>query len=211
MFRLMTLLLASLIVLTTPVRAADWVYFDLGEVILTGSPASGYTFVPGVIDEITQLHQAGYQVGIISNTPEAWGPDCHAKFTFLQNFIAPRLKEPVEFPWNDFSKVVQPPFDRYRKPQAFMFLQGLAQACPNRALYISETKNELDAAKKLGYATFFKADKSVPWPKVAELPHLLDEQFSFTYPSNCDLTPIIAASLLEQDRSSGIAGCVSTP
>jgi len=211
MFRLLTLLWSSFALLAAPAPAADWVYYDLGEVILTGSAAAGYTFVPGVIENLSELHQAGYHIGIISNTPEAWGANCPAKFAFLQNFIAPLLKEPKAFPWSSFSNVVQPPFDRYRKPQPFMFLQGLAQACPGRTLYISETQGELDAAKKLGYATFLKSKTPVSWPNASMVKHLLDEQFHFDYPSNCDLQPTIAASLLEQDRTSGIAGCVSIP
>ena len=210
-FRLLTLLCSSLAILAAPAPAADWVYFDLGEVILTGTTTTGYTFVPGVIENLSQLHQAGYQIGIISNTPEAWGANCQAKFTFLQNFITPLLKEPKPFPWTSFNNVVLPPFDRYRKPQPFMFLQGLAQACPGRALYISESQSELDGAKKLGYATYLKSSSPVSWPSATAIKRLLDEQFHFAYPSNCDLQPSIAASLLEQDRSSGVAACTTIP
>ena len=206
-------LMFTLLASAAPGRAsaADWIYFDLGEVILTGAPATGYSFVPGALAALDDLHKAGYQIGMITNTPEVWGKTCSSKFAALRNFIKPRLKatEPP-FPWQQFTSIIQPPFDRYRKPQPYVFVQGLAQACPGRALYIGETPVELAAAQALGYATWRKLP-GTEWPTAAAVQELLDTKFNASYPANCDLKPRLSASLLAQDRPAGIDGCLNSP
>ena len=209
MLKLVPIVWTLLTALPSAARAADWVYFDLGEVVLSGTPATGYSYVPGALSQLEALRAAGYQLGLITNTPEAWGATCQSKFSFLQSFVASGLKSPPLFPWAHFTYVIQAPFDRYRKPEPYMFLNGLAKACPDRALYISTKAAELTAAKALGYATWLKAPQQ-PFPSVEATGELLDG-FSFAYPDDCNLEAQIAASVLARDQGTTVAGCIAQP
>ena len=95
-------------------QAADWVYFDLGEVIVTGNPTDGYTFVPGAIDFLKALRAQGKKTAALTNIPEAWGTTCGAKFAKLKDFLGSRLHEPSPFDWSLFDAVLLPPYDRYQ-------------------------------------------------------------------------------------------------
>lgn len=203
---------ASLILVgltSAPAKAADWVYLDLGDVIVSGNPTDGYTYVPGALDFLKNLRDAGLKLALMSNIPESWGETCDLKLQTLEQFLGSRLNESAAFDWTLFDAVVLPPFDRYRKPHQFMFLQGLNLACPDRAIFIGENVNEVSVAKTLGLATFLK-DDGMDLPSVEKVQSLLDSDFKFQHPAECNFDALYAEVLQPPDIGN-IAGCAALP
>lgn len=190
-------------------KAADWVYMDLGEVIVTGNPTDGYTYVPGALDFLQNLRDAGLKLSLLSNIPEAWGATCDLKFTMLRQFLGSRLHEPDAFEWTRFDGIALPPFDRYRKPHQFMFVNALHHACPDRALFIGENANEIAVAKGLGMATHTIVEGAA-LPTVAEIEHLLDNEFTFHQPEACAFDGLYSHILQPADVGH-VTGCIATP
>lgn len=190
-------------------KATDWVYMDLGEVIVSGNPTDGYTYVPGALDFLQNLHQAGLKLALLSNIPESWGATCQQKLTTLQDFLGSRLNEEQPFDWRKFDAVVLPPFDRYRKPHQFMFLHGLHNACPDRALFIGENPDEIAVAKGLGLATYH-IDEGNALPSVETIKGLIETDFSFQHPAECAFAPLYAEILLPADVGN-VSGCAAIP
>lgn len=189
-----------------------WVFMDLGEVLVTGNPTDGYTYVEGAFDFLRDLRAAGYKTALITNIPESWGSTCGAKFQNLRQFLASHLNEPIPMDWSVFDKVLLPPYDRYRKPASYLFVQALAQACPTRALYLGESQDELDIAKAWGFATRSMtaagevAANSV-LPTVVEIEALMMSDFNFQHPANCNYSSLVQQTLLPNDQGL-VSGCV---
>lgn len=192
-------------------EAPDWIYMDLGEVIVTGNPTDGYTFVPGALEALAAIRSQGKKVALMSNIPEAWGATCGDKFTTLQTFLGSRLNEPQPMDWTMFDAVVLPPFDRYRKPQPLIFVTALENACHGRAMFIGESEPELAKASELGFATFSKSSLEQSLPVGAELDQLLDEGFTFQHPADCDFSAALAEAHLPEDAGANIRACVVVP
>lgn len=193
------------------VAAADWIYLDLGEVVVTGNPTNGYTFVPGALEALAAMRADGKKIALLSNIPESWGPTCAQKFAALQTFLGSRLNEPMPMDWTLFDAVVLPPFDRYRKPQPLVFVSALHNACDGRAMFIGENDQEIAAASQLGFATFSKATVDQALPVGAELEALLAEGFTFEHPADCDFAAAFTQALLPQDAGTDIRACIVTP
>lgn len=214
---LLQLILAGFSAPASAEAAKDWLYFDLGEVIVTGNPTAGYTYVPGAMEYLSTMRAAGFKLALITNIPESWGATCGLKYQMLQTFLSDRLHEPAPMEWTRFDAVVVPPFDRYRKPHSFMFLVGLANTCPGRALYVGEVAGEIGTAKTLGYATFQTPSTGPgepvqsPLPPLATVQHLLDTAFTFEQPEGCNFTDLFDPVLAPQDQPSGVAPCVIDP
>lgn len=197
-------------------QASDWIYFDLGEVIVTGNPTTGYTYVPGAMESLTAMRAAGFKLALITNIPESWGATCEHKFASLKTFLGDRLHETTPMDWTKFDAVVVPPFDRYRKPHKFMFIAGLARACPSRTLYVGEVSQEIGVARGLGFATFqVPADVGSrlqsPLPSVDLVRQLLATDFSFEQPADCNFDAIVGPILAPQDQDAGVAACAVDP
>jgi FMN phosphatase YigB (HAD superfamily) len=191
-------------------QAPDWVFMDLGEVIVTGNPTDGYTFVPGALDLIAGLKQAGIKVALVSNIPESWGATCDLKLAGLQQFLGSRLNEPMPFDWKSLDHVILPPFDRYRKPKPFIFMTALASACPGRALFMGEDSGEIQAAKDLGFATIDTSLQHGHLPSVDDIILKMESEFSFTHPAGCGFAALLEQTLEPQDVGL-VSGCVLTP
>lgn len=182
---------------------------DLGEVIVSGNPTDGYTYVPGALDFLQGLRDAGLKLALMSNIPESWGATCQMKLATLQQFLGSRLNEEQPFEWMRFDAVVLPPFDRYRKPHKFMFTHGLHHACPERAVFIGESQGEIDVAKGLGLATFHK-DHGVDLPTVDTVKQALEDDFTFEHPADCNFDAIYG-DILQPDDVGVVAGCAAIP
>jgi FMN phosphatase YigB (HAD superfamily) len=193
----------------------DWLFFDLGEVIVTGTPTDGYHYTPGVLEYLQAARTAGYKLALLTNIPETWGLSCAEKFTALQEFLGLRLQEETVFNWKMFDAVVMPPFDRYRKPHRLMFLHALSLGCNGRALFVGESPSEVSTATDIGFATYtVPPDASTPLPSLNQINGILSGGFHFQYPAACNFEPLIASVLLPEDIASGpqgFAGCTVTP
>lgn len=192
-------------------HANDWLFFDLGEVIVTGNPSAGYHYVPGVLNYLEAARQAGYKTALITNIPEAWGSSCDLKFAGLQDFLGSRLHEELAFNWQLFDAVVMPPFDRYRKPHRFMFLNALSLGCNGRALFVGENQSEVATAGSLGFATYAAPINSTPYPSLSQVETLLNTGFHFEQPAACDFMPLLTQVLDPTDLPNGIDGCTINP
>lgn len=203
-------LLVVLAVLVAPTaRAADWLFLDLGEVVVTGNPTAGYRYVPGVREYIAARRAEGLKIALLSNIPEAWGATCGDKFATLRTFLGSRLTEAEPFDWTMFDLVVLPPFDRYRKPQPLIFVSALEQACPGRSAFIGESVVEVAAAAELGFATFHKTHEA-PLPEGEGLEAML-ATFQFQHPEGCDFDAAHAAVKLAQDADLDVRACSVVP
>jgi FMN phosphatase YigB (HAD superfamily) len=190
--------------------AGDWLFFDLGQIIVDGNPTDGYRFVPGALDFLRDARAAGYKTALITNIPETWGATCAAKFAGLQTFLGDRLLEETPLDWRLFDAVVMPPFDRYRKPERFMFLHALSLGCGQRALFVGENAGEVAVAAAIGYATFMGTEQESPYPALTQVPELLTA-FHFQHPDACDYASVLADALQPEDAAAGVTGCAVAP
>lgn len=195
--------------LSTAQAQTNWVYMDLGEVIVTGNSTDGYDFVPGALTLIADLRAAGTKVALVSNIPETWGAACSQKFAALKTFLDTRMNGPQTLDWTILDKVILPPFDRYRKPKTFMFVSALANACPGKSIFLGEDAAEIKAAKDLGFATY-NTEVEVNLPTVDQIDTLLNDDFSFPNPQNCDFDQLLNAQLETQDVGV-VQSCILTP
>lgn len=188
---------------------ANWIYMDLGEVIVTGNSSTGYSFVPGALQLIADLKAAGNKVALVSNIPESWGATCAEKFAGLKTFLDTRLNEPTPMDWTILDRVVLPPFDRYRKPKPFVFMSAMANACPGKALFMGEDDLEVASARLLGFAAIDTKEEAL-LPSVQKITDLFDTDFNFVHPQDCGYDSILTSHLEPQDVGL-VSGCVITP
>lgn len=188
---------------------ANWVYMDLGEVIVTGNSTIGYKFVPGALQLIADLKATGHKVALVSNIPETWGTTCAEKYAGLKTFLDTRMIEPPTLDWTILDRVVLPPFDRYRKPKPFVFMTAMANACPGRAIFMGESEPEVAAAQQLGFAAI-NTKNEIQLPGVQKIQDVLNTDFRFTHPQDCGFDAILNAYLEPQDVGH-VSGCVITP
>jgi FMN phosphatase YigB (HAD superfamily) len=195
----------------TKAKAQDtnWVYMDLGEVIVTGNATTGYDFVPGALTLIADLRASGHKVALVSNIPETWGASCAQKFASLKTFLDSRMNGPQTLDWTILDKVILPPFDRYRKPKTFMFMAALANACPGKSIFLGESADEIKTAKDLGFATF-NTEVEGALPTLNQIDTLLNNEFSFPNPQDCGFDQLLNAQLEAQDVGV-VQSCVHTP
>lgn len=210
---LKSMVITAMLCSSTPALQADtpanWVYMDLGEVIVTGNPTDGYRFVPGVLQLITDLKASGHKVALISNIPESWGATCAEKFAGLKTFLDTRMNEPTTLDWTIMDRVVLPPFDRYRKPKPFVFMTAMANACPGKAIFMGEDELEVTTAQQLGFAGI-NTKNEIQLPDAQKISERLETDFSYGHPQNCAFTAILDA-LLEPQDTGLVSGCVVTP
>lgn len=203
-------LILSLSFVGATAHAADWLYLDLGDVIVSGNPTDGYAYVAGAREFVMAQRAEGRKIALLSNIPESWGATCDAKFATLKEFLGTRFHEAEAFSWTMFDAVILPPYDRYRKPKPFVFLSALGNACPGRAAYIGESAVEIDAAGGLGFATFHKEQGSTELPTGSVLENILGT-FSYVHPADCDFAMNLADVKEPQDADVDIQACVITP
>jgi len=207
--KLLVLAMFTLSLNNAQARQTNWVYLDLGEVIVTGNGTDGFDFVPGALSLLSDLKATGYKIALISNIPESWGAGCDQKFATLQTYLDSRMNGPQTLDWLIFDKVVLPPFDRYRKPNPFMFISALANACPNKSIFLGEDADEIKAAGDLGFATF-NTEKEGMLPTVNQIEKLLEDEFSFPNPLDCQFGQLLNEVLEPQDVGL-VQSCSLTP
>jgi hypothetical protein len=146
---------------------------------------------------------------LVSNIPESWGASCDLKFAGLKTFLDSRMKGPQTLDWTMLDKVILPPFDRYRKPKTFMFMSALANACPGKSVFLGEDASEIKAASDLGFATY-NTTTEVRLPTLEQLDKLLQEEFSFPNPQDCQFDQLLNEQLEPQDVGV-VQSCILTP
>ena len=129
-----------------------WVYFDLGETIVSTKDMKHIKYMKGARDYMDELKREGFKIGIISNIPESWGMDYDEKFQSLKKVIQDGWDESQPFDWTVYDEVILPLKNTEMKPAPTLFLKAIerAQTCPS--LYIGESPKEITAAENVGMA-----------------------------------------------------------
>jgi phosphoglycolate phosphatase-like HAD superfamily hydrolase len=149
----------------TSACAADWVYFDVGETLVTASGDDAYRLVPDATARLDAVAAGGFEIGLISNIPAAWGATCREKLAKLQDHLAKGLAAGAAgatFPWTRVHAAILPPEDRYQKPKPYLFTLARAHACPGKALFVGENAAEVAAARDAGLAALQVATGELP-------------------------------------------------
>lgn len=145
----------------TPPCDKTWVFFDLGNTVISSHPGKESRYLPGAHDYIRELRRRGNPIGLITNVPEKWAPSRSGRIQVLKKMVAEGWTKEVgaeSMDWADFpdSSIVIPAGDAYRKPGPHPFQTALAQVsllegtrnC--RVVFQGEDPIEVSAAQKNG-------------------------------------------------------------
>ncbi len=129
-----------------------WVYFDLGNTVISTKDAKHLHYFPGAREYMHLLHRAGFKIGAIVNIPEGWGTNYPQKLQALKNVLAQDWAEQKPFEWEAFDQVILPMKDTERKPAPTLYIKAIenANGCPSA--FIGEDPAETNAAINLGMA-----------------------------------------------------------
>lgn len=131
-----------------------WVFFDLGDTIVDTSKSGDFHYYSGALDYLRALKDMKIHVAIISNIPESFGETYEQKITSLKEYLKAHWSDDVDFDWSIFDKIYIPMTNEELKPAPYIFNKALDETGRYPSLYISESVNEVEAAKQLGYAGF---------------------------------------------------------
>lgn len=188
-------------------RANNWIFFDVGETLITGNSSAGFRYLEGAHDALRRYKEAGFHLALISNVPDTWGTTCLQKKHRYKEVLSSLWKDTSPFAWEIFDAVILPPTDSYQKPHPLMFLNGLRIACPSRALFMGESSTEVTAAQKLGYATILKDPGSNQWPSPVDIESAMNLNYRHVAPSNCDYQSLMQSTLSAGDQLSHLDLC----
>lgn len=163
-----------------------WVYFDLGDTVVSTKDMKKIKYIPGAKEYIERLHQEGFKVGMISNIPETWGMDYDEKLLSLKKAIEDGWVDSVPFDWTLYDEVILPLKNTEMKPAPHLFLKAIqrAQSCPS--LYIGESPKEILAAEKIGMAAkLFDDSQTELYIPISELKNYITSNYQISYDQDC--------------------------
>ncbi|MBC7387188.1 MAG: HAD family hydrolase [Cryobacterium sp.] len=142
-----------------------WVFFDLGNTLVTANPGKPMSYLPGAHEYVRQLKRRGFRIGVISNVPESWGHSSKTKVEKMKKtLMAEWSRDPLEDPmdWTDFSDalIFVPPRENYRKPAPYLFRAALSQVILEegetrcKVVFQGDDATEVETAKKEGMIGF---------------------------------------------------------
>jgi phosphoglycolate phosphatase-like HAD superfamily hydrolase len=163
-----------------------WVYFDLGDTIISTKDMNHLKYMPGAREYMDELHREGFKIGIISNIPENWGMDYEEKLQSLKKVISEGWDEERPFDWGAYDEIILPLKNTEMKPTPTLFLKAImkAESCPS--MYIGESQKEVNAAINAGMAAkiFKETDESIYIP-VLEVKGFIKDNYRLDYDKNC--------------------------
>ncbi len=163
-----------------------WIYFDLGDTVISTKDMKHLKYFRGAKDYIIGLKDKGYKVGLITNIPETFGSDYQEKFETLKKVIHDGWDDSENFDWEVFDAVFLPLKNNEMKPASHLFQKALneTQGCP--AMYLSESENEIKAANTHGFATklFVEGEKDLYVP-LEKLTPFIKHEFKKEYNEEC--------------------------
>jgi phosphoglycolate phosphatase-like HAD superfamily hydrolase len=180
-----------LILISSNVRAQNqnqnlWVYFDLGNTVISTKDMSHLKYMLGARDYMDELKREGFKIGIISNIPESWGMDYKEKLTTLKKIISEGWSEEKPFDWSVYDEIILPLKDNEMKPALILFQQAVlkANACPS--IYVGESPKEITAAQTVGMAAklFDENDPDLYVP-IPSLKNFIVKNYQLEYDKNC--------------------------
>ncbi len=178
------------------------VMFDLGNVLVKFNEDGQLFYNQGAYEHLIELIDAGYEVGLITNIPETFGENCGDKFQQLKDFIDSKWADERPFDWSLFTTIVLPPRDTLRKPHKFPFMQGLANSCNQKVMFVAEEASESNAAANLGMASHLVSDNEY-FLSLTRVREKMASEFEFTYPSDCDFQELFEKIAPNADQNEG--------
>lgn len=163
-----------------------WVYFDLGDTVISTKDFSHLHYFKGAREYIEELKRQGLKIGIITNIPESWGQDYNQKLLALKKVIQDGWEEQTPFDWSVFDEVILPLNDSEMKPAPGMFMRALEKAGDCPSVYIGESIKEIATAKSLGMAAkLFKENDSELYIPLAQMEDYLKNNYQRSYDREC--------------------------
>ncbi len=169
------------------VGGRGWVFFDLGEVLVSKTDDGHLKSVSNSLSFVKSLRRQGFKLGLIVNLPEKVGQSCSDKNHWLQTYIATQMVE--KFDWQLFDQILLPSKDSYRKPHPLLFLSALELACQLQkpVAFVGENQAELFAASRLGFATLeVNASKGFALALEEDFEERMNLHFINAYPPSCN-------------------------
>ncbi|MGE3611425.1 MAG: HAD hydrolase-like protein [Bacteriovoracaceae bacterium] len=187
--RVTSSLLFLLSVLSFNVKAHDkrpWVYFDLGDTVISSKDLKHLKYMRGAREYMEELKREGFKIGIITNIPETWGMDYDEKLETLKKVIQDGWDEERPFDWSIYDDVILPLKNTEMKPAPTLFLKAInrAEFCPSA--YIGESPKEIAAAHDVGMAAklYNESDAEIYIP-VEKVKKFLAENYKKDYDKDC--------------------------
>lgn len=163
-----------------------WVYFDLGDTVVSTKNMKDIKYMPGAREYLEELKTEGFRIGIISNIPETWGMDYEEKLMTLKKVIQEGWSEEQPFDWSVFDEVILPLKNTEMKPAPTLFLKAIqkAQSCPS--MYVGESAKEIAAAREIGMAAkLYHEQELEPYLPVREVKNYLAGNYRLDYDEEC--------------------------
>lgn len=163
-----------------------WVYFDLGETIMSTKDMKHLKYMKGAREYMEELKREGFNIGIITNIPETWGMDYDEKLLTLKKVIQEGWDEERPFDWLVYDEIILPLKNIEMKPAPTLFLKAIAKSelCPS--VYIGESPKEIIAAQEVGMAAklYSETDKEIYIP-TADMKSYIVENYHRDYDKSC--------------------------
>jgi phosphoglycolate phosphatase-like HAD superfamily hydrolase len=159
-----------------------WVYFDLGDTVISTKDPKHFKYMNGAREYIEQLKREGFNVGMISNIPENWGIDYEEKLLTLKKYIQDHWDGDRPFDWTVYDEVILPLKNSEMKPSPTLFLKAInnAESCPS--IYIGENLQEILAAKDSGMSAKLYETTYLP---IEQVKTYIIENYHLNYDKNC--------------------------
>lgn len=163
-----------------------WVYFDLGDTVISTNDMKHLHYFKGAREYMEDLKRQGFKIGIITNIPETWGMDYEEKLQTLKKVIADGWDEAEPFDWSVYDDIILPLKNTEMKPAPTLFLKAMnkAEGCPSA--YIGESNKEIKAASDLGMATkLFVSNDAEPYIPVHKMNKYMEDHYRNPYDPEC--------------------------
>lgn len=161
-----------------------WVFFDLGNTVVTHRAGEPSTYAPGAREYIDQLKNRGYRIGLITNVPAEWGPTPQAKLRELKKVIAETwTRDPAahQMNWQEFRPefTFMPSQEKERKPAPYLFRSALSRVSLEegkrgcKVVFQGEDPREVEAARQEGMVAYLVGvNPAAPFLSIDELERL---------------------------------------
>jgi phosphoglycolate phosphatase-like HAD superfamily hydrolase len=167
-------------------KLKPWVYFDLGETVVSTKDMKHIKYMPGAKVYIEDLKREGFNVGIITNIPETWGMNYQEKLETLKKVIQDGWDDTQPFDWAVYDEVILPLKNSEMKPAPTLFQKAImrSESCPS--MYIGESIKEIDAAKNLGMAAhLFDENAHEKYIPIDSVTDFIEVNYKLEYERNC--------------------------
>lgn len=181
----MSLLFVSFI-LQAEVEKSSWVFFDLGDTVVSSARANHMHYFQGTKEYIEELKRQGFRVGLMTNIPETWGRNYDEKWQSLKKYINDNWDGEDVFDWSVFDEVILPLNNGERKPAPPMYARALSFSADCPSVFIGDSALEVEAAIHMGMAgKIFKQEDSEFYIPIDKIKSYLKDNYHQKYDPQC--------------------------